>query len=88
MIDNLYIKEVKDGVELYKPYKIDDIHIYGMSLEEAMSVLGGLELERRLDIQMTMKNLNTLYKLMLEEQTKILNEAMQIQVADMFKEEE
>lgn len=88
MIDNLYIKEVKDGVESYKPYKIDDIHIYGMSLEEAMTVLGGLELERILDIQMTMKNLNTLYKLMLEEQTKILNEAMQIQVADMFKEEE
>ena len=58
----------------------NEITIYGYSLDEIITILNGLEIERITDIKMTMENLSYLFKKVCDEQNKMF----QIQVKEMM----
>lgn len=58
----------------------NEITIYGYSLDEIITILNGLEIERITDIKMTMKNLSYLFEKVCDEQNKLL----QMQVKEMM----
>ena len=49
----------------------NNITINGKSVEEIITILNGLEIEKMLEIPMTMKNLSYLFKKVMEEQNKM-----------------
>lgn len=65
---------------IFEQVKEEDIKICGKSLKEVITILQGLDLERTLDIQMTMKNLDMLFK----ELTKRDEEAYQKWLKNQF----
>jgi len=66
-------KEDDDCIKFTR-VKEEDITICGKSIKEIVTILNGLELERQLDIKMTMENLSYLFKKVMEEQDKKLQE--------------
>lgn len=51
--------------------ELNNIKICGKSLDEVITILNGLNIERMLDIKMTMKNLSYLSKKVIDEQNKM-----------------
>ena len=51
--------------------EFNNIKICGKTLEEVIDILSGLEIERTLDIKMTMENLSYLFKKVIDEQNKM-----------------
>ena len=51
--------------------EFNNIKICGKSLDEVIDILNGLEIERMLDIKMTMENLSYLFKKVVDEQNKM-----------------
>ena len=45
--------------------------IKGKTIEEIINILDGLEIEKMLEIQMTMKNLSYLFKKVIDEENKM-----------------
>lgn len=75
---NLYErKETEDGYDYYVPYDIEKTTICGKSINEVITILGGLELERITEIKMCMENL-TKYK-------EIIDKEMQEIIARNFR---
>lgn len=64
--DTIYFQRVKE----------EDIKICGKSLNEVITILNGLELEKITNIEMTMENLSYLYKELLKEQYKVQQESI------------
>lgn len=64
--DTIYFQKVKE----------EDIKIYGKSLNEVITILNGLELEKITNIEMTMENLSYLYRELLKEQYKVQTESI------------
>ena len=58
----------------------NEITICGYSLDEIITILNGLEIERITDIKMTMENLSYLFEKVCDEQNKLL----QMQVKEMM----
>lgn len=58
----------------------NEITICGYSLDEIITILNGLEIERITDIKMTMESLSYLFKKVCDEQNKML----QMQVKEMM----
>lgn len=50
--------------------EFNNIKICDKTLDEVIAILNGLDMERRLDIKMTMENLTYLFKKALDEQNK------------------
>lgn len=70
---NLYErKETEDGYDYYVPYDIHKTTICGKSLEEIITILKGLDLERTTGIKMCMKNLIEYRKLIDKEMNDII----------------
>ena len=51
--------------------EFNNIKICGKSLDEVIDILNGLEIERMLDIKITMENLSYLFKKVVDEQNKM-----------------
>ena len=51
--------------------EFNNIKICGKSLDEVITILNGLNIERMLDIKMTMENLSYLFKKIIDEQNKM-----------------
>lgn len=51
--------------------ELNNIKICGKSLDEVITILNGLNIERMLDIKMTMENLSYLFKKIIDEQNKM-----------------
>ena len=49
----------------------NNMTIKGKTIEEIITILNGLEIEKMLEIQMTMKNLSYLFKKVIDEQNKM-----------------
>ena len=49
----------------------NDMTIKGKTVEEIINILDGLEIEKMLEIQMTMENLSYLFKKVIDEQNKM-----------------
>ena len=49
----------------------NNIKICGKTLDEVVTILNGLDIERMLDIKMTMENLSYLFKKIMNEQNKM-----------------
>ena len=49
----------------------NNMTIKGKTIEEIITILNGLEVEKMLEIQMTMKNLSYLFKKVINEQNKM-----------------
>lgn len=64
--DTIYFQRVKE----------EDIKICGKSLNEVITILNGLELEKITNIEMTMENLSYLYRELLKEQYKVQQESI------------
>ena len=64
--DTIYFQRVKE----------EDIKICGKSLNEVITILNRLELEKITNIEMTMENLSYLYKELLKEQYKVQQESI------------
>lgn len=70
---NLYErKETEDGYDYYVPYDIYKTTICGKSLEEIITILKGLDLERITEIKMCMENLIEYRKLIDKEMNDII----------------
>lgn len=50
--------------------EFNNITICGKTIEEVITILNGLDIERILDIKMTMENLSYLFKKVIDEQNK------------------
>lgn len=74
---NTYKEIIKDLEEL-KPTTIN-----GYSIEEIITILNALDLERILDIKMTMKNLQILSKKLQEDFQKTLDKSMKNMMNDL-----
>lgn len=71
VIDELDVSDkTKEKLYCALAKDINKITINGKSIEEVITILNGLDIERMLDIKMTMENLSYLYKKILEEQYK------------------
>ena len=65
---NLYErKQTEDGYDYYTPYDIDKITICGKSIDEIITILNALDLERITQIKVTMENLAQFKKLLEKE---------------------
>ena len=60
--------------------ELNNIKICGKSLDEIITILNGLDIERMLDIKMTMENLSYLFKKVVDEQ----NKAQQMAIKNMM----
>lgn len=70
---NLYErKETEDGYDYYVPYDIYKTTINGKSLEEIITILKGLDIERITQIKMCMENLIEYRKLLDKEMENII----------------
>ena len=58
----------------------NNMTIKGKTIEEIITILDGLEIEKMLEIQMTMENLSYLFKKVIDEQNKI----QQMTIKNMF----
>ena len=61
----------------------NNMTIKGKTIEEIITILNGLEIEKMLEIQMTMENLSYLFKKVIDEQNKI----QQMTIKNMFSGE-
>lgn len=73
--------ELDDSCYKFTRVKEEDIKICGYSINEIITILNGLEIERITGIKMTMENLSYLYKELLKEQYKSQQEMLK----GMFK---
>lgn len=71
-------KEILKDLEELKPTTIN-----GYSIEEVITILNALDLERILDIKMTMKNLQILSKKLQEDFQKTLDKSMKSMMNDL-----
>ena len=60
--------------------ELNNIKVCGKSLDEVITILNGLNIERMLDIKMTMENLSYLFKKVVAEQ----NKAQQMAIKNMM----
>ena len=58
----------------------NNMTIKGKTIEEIITILDGLEIEKTLEIQMTMENLSYLFKKVIDEQNKM----QQMTIKNMF----
>ena len=58
----------------------NDMTIKGKTVEEIITILDGLEIEKMLEIQMTMENLSYLFKKVIDDQNKM----QQMTIKNMF----
>ena len=76
VIEEIDVSE-KTKERLYSALKKDidnffnNMTIKGKTIEEIINILDGLEIEKMLEIQMTMKNLSYLFKKVIDEQNKM-----------------
>lgn len=61
----------------------NNMTIKGKTIEEIITILDGLEIEKMLEIQMTMENLSYLFKKVIDEQNKM----QQMAIKNMFSGE-
>ena len=64
--ERLYSALVKDIDNFF-----NNMTIKGKTIEEIINILDGLEIEKMLEIQMTMENLSYLFKKVIDEQNKM-----------------
>ena len=80
------IQDLKEKERLYSTLEKDidnffnNMTIKGKTIEEIITILDGLEIEKILEIQMTMENLSYLFKKVIDEQNKI----QQMTIKNMF----
>ena len=85
VIEEIDVSE-KTKERLYSALKKDidnffnNMTIKGKTIEEIINILDGLEIEKMLEIQMTMKNLSYLFKKVIDEQNKM----QQMTIKNMF----
>ena len=60
---NMYIEKLERKIK-----ELETRTICGRTIEEVITILNGLDLERLLDIKMTMENLSYLYKKAMEQE--------------------
>ena len=68
--------------------KLEEPTINGYSIEEVITILNGLNLERILDIKMTMKNLSILAEKLQEDFQKTLDKSMKNMMNDLGVDKE
>lgn len=71
---NLYFEQQKELEKLRNPV------ICGRTIEEVITILNALDIERETEIKMTMKNLRILFEKAKEEETRLMEE----QIKNMF----
>ena len=70
---NLYErKKTEDGYDYYVPYDIKKTTICGKNIEEIITILKGLEIERVTEIKMCMENLIEYRRLIDNEMNKVI----------------
>ena len=85
VIEEIDVSE-KTKERLYSALKKDidnffnNMTIKGKTIEEIINILDGLEIEKMLEIQMTMKNLSYLFKKVIDEENKM----KQMTIKNMF----
>ena len=62
-LKNILCKEINE--------EFSNITICGKTIDEIINILNGLDIERMLDIKMTMENLSYLFKKVIDEQNKM-----------------
>lgn len=62
----------------------NNMTIKGKTIKEIITILDGLEIEKMLEIQMTMENLSYLFKKVIDEQNKM----QQMTIKNMFSSEQ
>ena len=71
-LKNILCKEINE--------EFSNVTICGKSFDEIITILNGLDIERMLDIKMTMENLSYLFKKVVDEQ----NKAQQMAIKNMM----
>ena len=78
---NYYRMKTNENDEVtFQRVKEEDITICGRTIEEVITILSALDIERETEIKMTMKNLRILFEKAKEEETRLMEE----QIKNMF----
>lgn len=73
---NIYIEQLENKIK-----ELENRTICGRTIEEAIIILNGLDVERQLDIKMTMENLSYLFKKVMQQEAIRQQEILK----EMFK---
>lgn len=77
-LKNILCKEIDE--------EFSNITICGKSIEEITTILNGLDIEKMLDIKMTMENLSYLFKKVVDEQNKMQQMAIKEMMFGSYKQ--
>ena len=77
-LKNILCKEIDE--------EFSNITICGKSIEEITTILNGLDIEKMLDIKMTMENLSYLLKKVVDEQNKMQQMAIKEMMLGSYKQ--
>ena len=84
---NLYTKEIVNGEEVFKPVFWRDLKIRNYSIDEILSILSQLDVERIYDMKLTMSNLELWRKILEEEMNKSIQMAFKKAVDEITGDE-
>ncbi len=85
---NYYRQKVdEDGNIVFEKVKEEDIKICGKRIEEVITILDGLDIEKRYQIEMTMENLIKYKEILDAEINKKLEESLNRQWQNFQKED-
>lgn len=79
-------EDIETNNIIFEKVKEEDIKICGRTIKEIINILNGLTLERTLNIQMTMENLDILFKTLMEKDKHAFEEYIKCQLKEITNE--